>query len=335
MYYLDIDRKKAQKLGVSLDELFSSLQAYFGSYYINDFNRFDRVFKVMGMSDMQYRNAKDDLKKIKVRNRDGNMLPISSFLIVRDDVGPEVVYRYNMYPSTMIMSQMRPGKSTGQGMAELDAIVKQTGSDFGYEWTDMSYQEAKAGNATTIIFVLAVTFAFLVLAAQYESWSAPLIIMMAIPLAICGAFIGVAIRGFDVNVYTQIGLVILISLSAKNSILIVEFARNSRKSGKSIYDSAIEASRLRLRPILMTSFAFILGVLPLVVATGAGAMSRQAIGTAVFFGMLAVTVFGILVTPALYLLVQSVSEWFAARLGKFLGHQPEQPDDSMAAGNGA
>ncbi len=306
MYYLDIDRDKAQKLQVSLQELFSTLQGYFGSYYINDFNRFEHVFKVMVMADKDYRAVERDLTNIKVRNNNGDMVPIRSFVKSRMVVGPDIVYRYNMYPSTLITSQTAAGVSTGQCMNALEEACGDIHGGFGFSWTDTSYQEKKVGHSAIIIFGLATVFAFLVLAAQYESWSAPLIIMMAVPLAVAGAFLGIMVRGLDFNIYTQIGLVILIGLSAKNSILIVEFARDANKEGKSAYDSALEASRLRLRPILMTSFAFILGVLPLVVATGAGAISRQAIGTTVFFGMLAVTCGGIFITPSFYLLVQSI-----------------------------
>lgn len=318
MYYLDIDREKAQKLGVPMSELFGALQSYFGSYYVNDFNRFGRVFKVMIQSDTEYRASKEDLQKIKVRNRDGEMLPVGTFLKETDDIGSEVVYRFNMYPSTLVNTMTAPGVSSGQGMEELKKIVGELGQDYGYSWTDMTYQEAKVGSSTTIVFVLAIAFAFLVLAAQYESWSAPIIIMMAIPFAIFGAFLGVAMRGMEVNVYTSIGIIILIGLTAKNSILIVEFAR---KEGMSLFDSAMQAAKLRLRPILMTSFAFIFGVLPLAIASGAGAAGRQAIGTAVCCGMTVSTFVGIFVTPVLFFIIQGLAEWLSKQFRQALGQE--------------
>ncbi len=326
MYYLDVDREKAQKLGVPLGELFGALQNYFGSFYVNDFNRFGRVFKVMIQSDAEYRSVKDDFQKIKVRNRDGEMLPVSAFLKGTDDIGPEVVYRFNMYPSTLVNTMLFPGQSSGQGMEELKNVVGGLGEDYGYAWTDMSYQEAKVGSSAITVFALAVMFAFLVLAAQYESWSAPIIIMMAIPFAVFGAFLGVAMRGMEVNVYTSIGLIILVGLTAKNSILIVEFARDARKEGMSLFDSAMQAAKLRLRPILMTSFAFILGVLPLAVASGAGAAGRQAIGTAVCCGMTVSTMVGIFVTPVLFFIIQGTAEWLSKQFARLLGKKERAID---------
>ena len=324
MYHLEIDHDKAKMLGVSMTELNMSLQTYFGATYINDFNRFDRVFKVIVMGEKEYRARQNDLMRIKVRNNDGEMILLSSFMSARKIVGPEVVTRYNMFPSTLITAIPKPGKSSGDGMKDLEEECAALGQGFGFEWTNMSYQEKTAGSSGNIVFVLAIVFAFLVLAAQYESWSAPVIIMMAIPIAIAGALIGITLRGFDFNVYTQVGIVILIGLSAKNSILIVEFARDARRDGKSIFDSAMQAAKLRLRPILMTSFAFILGVNPLVVASGAGAVSRQAIGTTVCCGMLAVTCVGIFVTPTLYLLIQRLSEGFGCHFQAFLGTDTEK-----------
>ncbi|MCL2349732.1 MAG: efflux RND transporter permease subunit [Planctomycetaceae bacterium] len=307
-YYLDIDQEKARKLQVPTNELFLTLQTYFGSYYVNDFNLFEHVYKVMLMADNDARARMSDLTQIKVRNQKGEMVPISTFVKSRMQVGPDVVYHFNMHPSTKISAQMARGASTGEGMKAMERFNKSLPGGFGIGWIDSSYQENLVGNWAIVIFFLATVFAFLVLAAQYESWAAPIIILMAVPLAVVGAFLGILGRELDFNVYSQVGLVILIGLSAKNSILIVEFARDARKEGKPVYESAMEASRLRLRPILMTSFAFILGVLPLMIAVGAGAFSRQAIGTVVFFGMIAVTAGGIFVTPALYLLIQTAAE---------------------------
>ena len=320
-YYLDIDQEKARKLQVPTDELFQTLQTYFGSTYVNDFNRFEHVYKVMLMANDDARARESDLTQIKVRNLKGEMVPISTFVQSRMDVGPDVVYHFNMYPSTKISAQLPRGVSTGEGIKALEEFNDSLPGGYGLGWVDSSYQEKQVGNWAIVIFFLATVFAFLVLAAQYESWTAPIIILMAVPLAVAGAFFGILGREMDFNVYSQVGLVILIGLSAKNSILIVEFARDARKEGRPVYDSAVEASRLRLRPILMTSFAFILGVLPLMIATGAGAFSRQAIGTVVFFGMIAVTAGGIFITPSLYVLIQSLAErlWFGKR------HEEEKP----------
>lgn len=310
-YYLEIDRVKAKKMGVSLNEVFATLQGYLGSYYVNDFNKFDRVYKVMIQAEKQFRARKKDIGRLKARNRQGSMIPLDAIMKVEERVGPEVIKHYNLYPTAQITGQAPPGTSSGAAISKMETLCgEQLPESIGYDWTGMSYQEVHVGNTAIFIFALALAFGFLVLAAQYESWTAPLIIMMSVPLAVAGAIGAVAIRMMDVNVYTQIGLVLLIGLSAKNAILIVEFARQKRIDEKlPIGQSAIEASRVRFRPILMTALSFILGVLPLVIATGAGAMSRRALGTAVFGGMLSATFVGIFFIPILYVIVQYATEW--------------------------
>lgn len=307
--YLDIDRDKAKKMGVSLTELFSSLQSYLGSYYVNDFNRFERVFHVVLQARGESRRTVDQVLDLPVMGKDGQKLPLRSIATARDIVAPQTLCRYNLSASTQLTCIQAPGQSSGVGMNALLENAKSLPEGFQVGWSGMSFQERRVGAAIAVIFVLAMVFGFLALAALYESWSAPIIIMMAVPLGVSGAILAVALRGMDVNVYTQIGLILMVGLSAKNAILITEFARDAHlKEGKSIKDSAITAGTLRLRPIMMTSFAFILGVVPLAIASGAGANSRQAIGTAVCGGMLEETLIGILVTPVLFILLTSAAE---------------------------
>ncbi|GHT35301.1 multidrug efflux RND transporter permease subunit [Planctomycetales bacterium] len=304
--FLDIDRDKVMKMGVSLDEVFHALQGYYGSIYVNDFNKFNSVFTVYVQAQGDYRTKADDVLNMKFKNPDGKMVPISAIATVRKEVGPQRISRFQLYPTAYISAILNPGISTGEGMKVLDTLSKDLPSGFGYSWTGLSFQEAAVGNVTVIVFALCVIFAFFVLAAQYESWTTPLIILMAVPLGIGGALLFVGGRGLDVNVYTQIGFILMVGLSAKNAILITEFAVEKHRSGESIIQSAYEAGRLRLRPIMMTSFAFILGILPLVVAMGAGAMSRHAIGTPVCGGMLTETLVGIYITPVLFVLITSM-----------------------------
>ena len=323
-FYLDIDREKLKKMGVSLNEAFMTLQTQFGSAYVNDFNAFNRVFRVMMLAKGEFRRNGDQILDYRVKNSEGKMVPFRSFATIKDDVGPQTLTRYNLYPSSDLLLIVVPIKSNGEGIAQAERICDALPDGFGYDWTGLTYQEKNVGSATQIIFALSVLFAFLVLCAQYESWSTPLIIMMAVPLGVAGSLTGVVVRGalsgssMEVNIYTQIGLVLMVGLSAKNAILITEFARELRREGKSIVQAAYEAGRLRLRPIMMTSYAFILGVLPLVFAKGAGAAGRQAIGTAVFGGMLTETMVGIFVTPVLFVLMQSVSEWTENHINAYL-----------------
>ncbi len=310
--YLDMDRDKAIKMGLSLTEVFAALQTNIGSAYINDFNKFSRTFRVYVQARGDFRDNPSDILTMKVKNNNGTMVPLSSFVTIKEISGPQLLTRYNLFPSASLMGINRPDKSTGQAMAKMEGIPLPDG--FSYEWTGMSFQEKRVGNQTIIIFALSIVFGFLILAAQYESWSTPLIIMMAVPLGVAGALTAVVVSGvvhgkMEINLYTQIGLVLMVGLSAKNAILITEFAREKRHHGTPLVQAAYEAGRLRLRPIMMTSFAFILGVLPLVVASGAGANSRNAIGSCVFGGLLMETMVGVYVSPVLFVIMQGFAEY--------------------------
>jgi len=307
--YLEVDRTKVKTLGVPLTTLFETLQAYLGSLYVNDFNLFGRVFRVMVQADDAYRNKVSDIMKIEVRNRDGDMVPLRTLLSVHDTAGPQTIFRYNIFPSATITGQPAPGYSSGQAITAMESLAKRVlPPSMGYQWSGVTYQQIEAGNQAPFVFSIAIVFVFLFLAAQYESWSIPLAILLSVPLAIFGAMLATFARSLDNNIYTQIGLVLLIGLACKNAILIVEFARQRRAEGDSIVSAAVEASRLRFRPILMTALSFILGVVPLVIASGAGAASRRALGTAVFGGMLAATILGVFFVPMLYVIIQSSSE---------------------------
>lgn len=303
--FADVDRVKALKLGVPLDSLFDTMQTYLGSMYVNDFNKFGRTWQVMVQADSTFRATADDIKRLEVRNKQGKMVPLGTVVKVQDALGPPRIDRYNMYPSARVTGSAAAGASSGEALAIMEqmAAVKLPRT-MGYEWTGVAYQEKKAGAQAVVVFALAVVVAILILAAQYESWTDPFAVVLIVPLAVLGAVVALIARHTENNLYTQVGLVLLVGLSAKNGILIVEFARHIRSEGKSVLEAAVEAARIRLRPILMTSFAFIIGVTPLVVATGAGAVSRQALGTAVFGGMLGVTLLGIVFTPVLYVIMQ-------------------------------
>jgi HAE1 family hydrophobic/amphiphilic exporter-1 len=306
--FVDIDRDKVQNLGVSLQTVFDAMAAYLGSTYVNDFNKFGRTWQVKVQADSVFRSKPSDILKLQVRNKDGKMLPLGAMATVKDSLGPLKVDRYNMYPSARVMGSPAPGFSSGQALDTMERLAKsQLPYGMGYEWTAMAFQEKKAGGQAVIVFGLAMLVVLLILAAQYESWADPFSVVLVVPMAVLGAVIALLIRHMDNNIYTQVGLVLLVGLSAKNAILIVEFAREMRAKGMGVVDAAIEGSKLRFRPILMTSFAFITGVLPLVVATGAGAVSRQALGTAVFAGMLGATILGIFFTPVLYVFMQKIS----------------------------
>lgn len=307
--YVDIDREKAKRMGIRLSELFASLQTYLGSSYVNDFNRYERVFRVVMQADGSHRRKAEQIMNLPLLNGRGEKVPLRSIASIHETVGPHSLSRFNMSVSTMITGYTLPGVSSGAGMNEMEEASKSLPEGFKIEWSGMSYQEKSTGVAVLVVFVLALIFGFLTLAAQYESWSAPVIIMMAVPLGVSGAILAVALCGLDINIYTQIGLILMIGLSAKNAILITEFARDNRlKAGMGITESATAAGRQRVRPIIMTSFAFILGVVPLAIATGAGARSRNAIGVAVCGGMFAETMVGILVTPVLFVLLTKASE---------------------------
>ncbi len=306
--YLDIDRTKAQLLGVPVPDVFNALQVYLGSSYVNDFNLFGRTFRVVAQADSADRREPSDILKIRVRNSSGDTVPLGSFTTVRTISGPYRVPRYNIYPAAELDGAAAPGYSQGQAIQIMQRLAAEVLPDgFGYEWTTLAFQQIRAGNTATFAFVLAVVFVFLVLAAQFESLTLPLAVILIVPMCLVAAISGVILRGQDNNILTQVGFVVLIGLAAKNAILIVEFAKQLESPDRDRFAAAAEAARLRLRPILMTSLAFIFGVAPLVWATGAGAELRQTLGTAVFFGMIGVTVFGLIFTPVFYV----VCSWIA------------------------
>jgi hydrophobe/amphiphile efflux-1 (HAE1) family protein len=310
----DLDRNKAKLLGLKLPDVFNTLQIYLGSLYVNDFNLFGRTFRVTMQADKNARAAPSDLSRLYVRNATGGMVPLSTLGTLRAIAGPETVPHYNNYASALINGGAAPGYSSGQAVAAMErAAAAVMPRDFAFEWTGITFQELKAGSIATIVFALAIVFVFLILAAQYESWSMPFMVLLAVPLALFGAMLALWLRGRQIDVYSQIGFVMLIGLAAKNAILIVEFAKRRREDGLDIVEAAMMAARLRLRPILMTAFAFILGVVPLMFATGAGAASRQSIGTTVFGGMLAATVLTLAFVPVFYALIEQLRE---SRLGQ-------------------
>ena len=306
--FVDVDRTKARQLGVPITSVFETLQIYLGSLYVNDFNKFGRTYSVRVQADAPFRARAEDIGQLKVRSNSGQMVPLVALLRVKSSAGPERAMRYNGFLTADINAAPAPGYSSGQAQDAAKRIAAETlppGLD--YEWTDLTYQEILAGNSAIWVFPLAILFVFLVLAAQYESFVLPLSIIMIVPMGLLAAMAGVWLTAGDNNIFTQIGLIVLVGLSAKNAILIVEFARELELAGRTPVQAAIEASRLRLRPILMTSFAFIMGVVPLVASTGAGAEMRHAMGVAVFAGMIGVTMFGIFLTPVFYVLLRQVS----------------------------
>lgn len=306
--YADIDRTKARQLGVPVTDIFDTMQIYLGSLYVNDFNQFGRTYSVRAQADAPYRARAEDIGLLKVRSTTGEMVPLSALMKVDSSFGPERAMRYNGYLSADINGGPAPGFSSGQAQDAVERIAAETlPAGIGFEWTELTYQEILAGNSAMWVFPLAILLVFLVLAAQYESLTLPLSIIMIVPMGLLAAMTGVWLDGGDNNVFTQIGLIVLVGLSAKNAILIVEFARELEFAGRTPVQAAIEASRLRLRPILMTSLAFVMGVLPLVLATGAGAEMRSAMGVAVFAGMIGVTAFGLFLTPVFYVLLRQLA----------------------------
>ena len=313
-YFLNIDRDKVQFMGIALNDVFSTLGYYMGAAYVNDFVEFGRIYQVKIEARDQAQRVIDDVLKLSVPNAAGEMVPFSSFTEVEEQLGQDQINRYNMYSTASLTCNVAPGSSTGQAIQEVEALFKeQLGDEFGYEWTSVAYQETQAGNTTTIVLVMALIVAFLVLAAQYESWTSPVAAVIGLPVALLGAMIGCLIMGTPVSIYTQIGIILLVALSAKNGILIVEFARDFRAEGNSIREAAFEAGHVRLRPILMTSFAFVLGVMPLLFATGAGAQSRIALGAAVVFGMAMNTLLATIYIPNFYELMQKLQERFSKK----------------------
>jgi len=307
--FADVDREKVKKLGIPLQDVFNTMSGYLASAYVNDFNLFGRTWQVNVSADSRFRASLEDIKRLDVRKPDGTMVPLGSLMKINEVMGADRVIRYNIFPAAVLQGQPAPGVSSGEALDVVESMADaKLPPGMTYEWTALSYQERLVGNQAIIVFSMALLVVYLILAALYESWFIPLSVVLSIPLAVLGAMTGLIWRNMDNNIYTQVGLVLLVGLGAKNAILIVEFAKAYREQGKGIVESAVEASRQRLRPILMTALAFILGVLPLMIATGAGAASRQAIGTAVFFGMIGNTLLGLLFTPVLYVVIQAVTE---------------------------
>ncbi len=317
-YFLNIDRDKAKMQGLKIDDIFTTLSLYLGSAYVNDFVDFGRVYQVKIGADADSRARIDDVLRLSVRNTSGDMVPFSSFTTIEERLGLSTVSRYNMYSAAAITAVTAQGYSSQQGIAAVEQLVDRVlGNNFGYEWTGTTYQETQAGASISLIFLLALLVVWLVLSAQYESWTSPVAVLLGLPFALLGVVAGCFLMNLSVSIYTQIGVVLLIALSAKNAILIVEFARDYRAQGESIEQAALEAGRVRLRPILMTSMAFVLGVMPLVFATGAGAESRIALGTAVVFGMAVNMILGTLFIPYFYCLMQRLEEFLFPKKTQF------------------
>ena len=323
--YLAIDRQKAQYLNVPISNIFETLQYNLGTAYVNDFNAFGRVYQVRAQADQQFRTDEDDINRLRVRSANNALVPLGSLVDIKQINGPYLVQRYNMYTSVPLQGGAAPGISSGQALEEMEALAKDTlPAGLTTQWTELAFQERSTGDTAIFIFALSVLFVFLVLAAQYESWSLPLAIVLIVPMSVLSALVGVMARGMDNNILTQIGLVVLVGLAAKNAILIVEFARDAEAhQGLNPVEAVIEACRLRLRPILMTAFAFILGVVPLAIATGPGAEMRQALGTAVFAGMVGVTLFGLFLTPVFYVTIRLLVMRFGGKPAVAAPHEAE------------
>ena len=310
----EVDREKAKAEGVNLADVYQAMQAYLGSLYVNDFNRFGRTYQVNVSADPAFRHSAQDILQLKTRNAQGQMVPLGSFVTVQQGAGPDRVQHYNGYPTAEINGGPAPGFSSGQAQAAMEKLAKDNlPNGFSYEWTELTYQQILAGNTAILVFPLCVLLVFLVLSSLYESWSLPLAVILIVPMVLLSAIAGVWLSGGDNNIFTQIGLIVLVGLACKNAILIVEFARERQHEGMSRHDAVLEAAKLRLRPILMTSFAFIMGVVPLVTSHGAGAEMRHAMGVAVFSGMLGVTLFGLVYTPLFYVLIRALVERREAR----------------------
>jgi multidrug efflux pump len=307
--YMDIDRSKVRAMGVTIQDLDDTLQIYMGSLYVNNFNDFGRSWQVNIMADGEFRNRERDINILKVRNTRGEMAPLSTLVDLREVNGPIMVMRYNLYPAAPVNGVIYPTLSSGQAIKMIDAMaVEKLPLSMKTEWTELTLMQIRAGNTAMYVFGLAVVFVFLALAALYESWSLPLAVILVVPMCLLSSILGVAMAHMAINIFVQIGLVVLVGLACKNAILIVEFAKQLRDEGQPLHQATREACRLRLRPIMMTSFAFILGVVPLVIAKGAGAEMRRALGTAVFSGMLGVTLFGVFFTPVFFLVIEGLGE---------------------------
>ncbi|MES1261759.1 MAG: efflux RND transporter permease subunit, partial [Acidobacteriota bacterium] len=308
--YLDFDRTDARTLGVSMADVFETLQVYFGSLYVNDFNRFGRTWQVNVQADAKFRMRASDLKRLKVRNDHGQMVPLASIVTIREVSGPVMLLRYNLYSAAAINANAAPGTSSGQAIERLERVAQpELLQSMRSEWTELAFMQLAAGNTAMYAFILAVVLVFLVLAAQYESWSLPLAVILVVPMCLLCSIVGVLFARMDINIFTQIGFVVLVGLACKNAILIVEFARARHEAGIDRRQATLDACKLRLRPIIMTSLAFIFGVIPLVLGEGAGAEMRRTLGTAVFAGMLGVTLFGIFLTPVFFNVIQWFADW--------------------------
>jgi HAE1 family hydrophobic/amphiphilic exporter-1 len=308
-------------LGVRADDVFTTLEVYLGSQYVNDFNYLGRTYRVTAQADGQFRQDLHTISQLKTRNSTGGMVPLGSVASFSTITGPYRVEHFNLFPSAAVQGGTLPGYSSGYGIETMANMAKQLLPEgYSFAWTEIAFQEQLAGNTAIYVFLASVVFVFLLLAAQYESWALPLAVILIVPMCLLAAVSGLTLRGMDVNILAQIGFVVLIGLAAKNAILIVEFARQNEEHGEDRFQAASEAARVRLRPILMTSFAFILGVFPLVISTGAGAEMRQSLGTAVFYGMIGVTVFGLIFTPVFYVVVRK----FAAK-PHVIGSEQVQP----------
>jgi multidrug efflux pump subunit AcrB len=307
----DVDRDRAELLGVDPADVFRTLGTYLGSTYVNDFNLLGRTFRVTAQAEPSARDDLADIGRLQVRSRSGAMVPLSSVATFHNDSGPVRIGRYNLSPAAELQGQAAPGVATGEALAAMERLAAEhLPRGFSYEWTGLAYQERLAGDTTFLMFLLAVVFVFLVLAALYESLTLPLAVILIVPMCVFAAMIGVGVRGQDNNILTQIGLIVLVALAAKNAILIVEFARQAEvEHGMDRFEAAVHAARSRLRPILMTSFAFIFGVIPLAIAVGPGAEMRQALGTAVSFGMIGVTLFGLVFTPVFYVVCRALDRY--------------------------
>jgi multidrug efflux pump subunit AcrB len=309
-YQANLDIEKSQTLGIPTTDVFNSLQTFLGGLYVNDFNRFGRTWRVYMQADPKYRSKPDDVNRFYVRSNQNEMVPLSTLVTLTPTNAPDVIYRYNRFRSAKLLGQYTPGFSSGQGIATMERLAAQIlPAGYSFEWTGTVFQQKLSEGKEGIIFGFAALLVFLFLAAQYESWMIPFAVVLAIPLGLLGALLGIFLRSYSYDVYTQIGIVTLIGLASKNAILIVEYARLKYEEGMTVVDAALEAAHLRLRPIIMTSFAFILGVTPLLIAEGAGAGARRALGTTVFSGMLAATLLGIFFVPVLSVLMQRLAHW--------------------------
>ncbi|MDH3258601.1 MAG: efflux RND transporter permease subunit, partial [Deltaproteobacteria bacterium] len=331
---VNLDRTRAETLNVPVERVFSTLQAQLGSKYVNDFNLYNRVYQVKVQAEASHRKNEEDIMNLFVRSENGNMVPLRGLLTMSTVLGPSIIYRYNQFPSVRINGSAAEGLSSGDGMAAMERLSQKTLPEgFTYDWSAMSYQEKKIMGQVSTLFLLALVFGYLFLVGQYESWTLPLPIILSIPVATLGALIGLRMAGLPLSIYAQIGIVLLVGLASKNAILIVEFARDQRKAGVPIDQAAIDGARIRFRPVLMTAFTFILGVSPMVIATGTGAASRRHIGTTVFSGMLAATLVGIFLVPALYYVFQHLGEKRGERLARLTGSVKSSVKEYIARRN--